>query len=169
MSDIFVPRPMLGKFYTSGILYGLDVADNGQLTVDGSNGSVVTILTVPPDPLNVGRSVNLTDEVGVIEVNALNTTQMNEVILTDAWTLALEIYLVNNGNDPNPLYYLAENFDYIKYVGARGTVIGSQEVTVFYGHRGAITIPVQGRGEQMCDFTLGPIDPGIAQVSRTVS
>lgn len=164
-----VPRPKLGRHLVSVYIYGQAVANNGVLSDDGSPW---IIATPPPDPRNVTTGVSLSESPEVVEINAANTTQRNEVITSDGWDLSLSIYQVNNTNDPNPFLTMVAYYDYFRVVWTEGTVPGSIRQFVFYGRRGQPTNPTEGRGEQLATFNLGPVDvghPTVPQLSWTLS
>jgi hypothetical protein len=168
MSNPFVPLPQLGPDLTSVIIYGLNVGAGGALTT----GTTVVVGAVPPNVQNVIRKVNVTNSPGHQEINAMNTRQRNQVIIDDGLTLDLTIYNVNNGRDPSPLTTLWLNYDYFFVEWIEGTVTGAIYTNEFYGCRGDLDKPFEGRGEQMTNAHFLEMDPGfptIPQYNRFLS
>ncbi len=165
MPTPFVPKPQLGPDLTEVTIYGLISASNGALSAPGGDATV-TVGTLSPNPLNVVRHVNLTDSPGHQEINAMNTRQRNQVIIDDGQTLDLQIYKVNNGNDPNPLITLWQSFDYFYVIWVEGTVSGAIYTNYFYGVRGDLDDPYEGRGEQLCTAHFMEFDPGAPTVPQ---
>ena len=159
-----VPRPLLGIHLTQVVVYGLNVAADGSL----STGSYVTVGAVAPSINNVVRHVNLTDSPGHQEINAMNTRQRNQVIIDDGLTLDLQIYNVNNGYDPSPLVTLWENYDYFYVTWTVGTVPGAITGNYFYGVRGDLDMPLEGRGEQLTTAHFLEMDPGSPTIPQYV-
>lgn len=160
------PRPQLGIHLTNVTIYGLDVAADGSL----STGTYVTVGAIPPAVNNVIRHVNLTDSPGHQEINAMNTRQRNQVIIDDGQTLDVQIYNVNNGYDPSPLITLWADYDYFYVTWVEGTVPGAIYTNTFYGTRGDLDKPFDGRGEQLTTAHFMEMDPGaptVPQYTRT--
>ena len=165
-STPFLPIPLLGTDVYPGTVTGLNVAANGALS---RSSSVVTFLAQPPNLSNTGRSVNATGSPGHQEINAMNTRQRNQVIIDDGFTLEIKMFNVNNTTDPAPMISLFEFFDYFFVEWTEGTAPGSIYQNEFYGVRGDIDHPLEGRGEQITTARFLECDPGyptVAQYSR---
>jgi hypothetical protein len=162
MSTPYVPKPLLGPDIVSGTISGLLVAANGVLTID----STVTFLAAPPNIENTGRRVNLVDSPGHQEINAMNTRQRNQVIIDDGLNLDIQMYNVNNGTDTSPLTTLWYNYDYFYVVWTEGTETGGIYTNYFYGVRGDLDHPAEGRGEQLTTAHFLECDPGVQQYTR---
>ena len=158
----YTPRPQLGIHLTSVTISGLQVAASGALSV----GTTVVVGTVPPSVANVVRHVNFTDSPGHQEINAMNNAQRNQVITDDGQTLDLQIYNVNNGNDPSPLVNLWLNYNYFYVVWVEGTVPGAIYTHYFYGVRGDLEKPFEGRGEQLATAHFLEMDPGAPTIPQ---
>lgn len=153
-----IPVPQLGKDLTAVALIPQAVSAAGVL----SDGTSVNLLAKM-------RGLRLSTTVERTEINAMNTTRQNEVILSTGRSLSLDIFLVNNGTDPNPLETAIESADYFKVTWTVGSATGSIEAYTFYGVRGSLELNLEGRGEHIASLELGPVDIGAAQVSRSVS
>lgn len=165
MPNPFVPLPQLGTDLTYCIVYGLNVGAGGALTT----GTSVVVGATPPNVQNVARKVNVTNSPGHQEINAMNTRQRNQVIIDDGFTLDLAIFNVNNGRDPSPLTTLWQDYDFFFVQWTEGTVTGAIYTNEFYGARGDLDKPFEGRGEQMTNAHFVEMDPGfpaIPQFSR---
>lgn len=163
-----IPMPLLGRHLTSVVITGQTVSSAGVL----SDGTSIIVAAAPPNAQNVFRTGQFSSEPEAVEVNAANTSQRNEIVVSDGMSLTLEIFKVNNGNDPDPLMALHLAYDVFKVVWVEGTVIGSVQTCTFYGRRGNLTTGIQGRGEQIAEAQFGPVDPGaptVAQFSRVLS
>jgi hypothetical protein len=180
---MLVPRPQLGRHNTAAtpatafVLVPLTVAADGTLSV----GTLPSGLTGTAFPTVFGLSGNgvslraqrrgnsWADNVERSEINSASSRIQNEVILSEGITASLEIFAVNNGTDPNPLRTLTNNFDYFMLVWIMGTATGSIETQAIIGVRGNLDTSMQGRGETIATFELGPCDPGVAPYAYAVN
>jgi len=166
--------PRRGRDLVQCTIAGLAIAANGVISVGSAYVSLTTspFAANPATPGFVNQSVlrtkGLTESPEDQEINALNTTQRHMVTISDGFNLTLDIFLVNDTRDPNPLLTLIASYDYFLVQWAEGASGGSQEVCALYGKRGEFSTGTDGRGEQMASLQLGPCDPGIAQFTRTL-
>ena len=158
-----VPVPQIGPDLTLCTLYGLIVASDGVLTRAAS----VVVGVLPTTIFNVVRHVNTNLSVGHQEINAMNRQPRNQVQTDYGFTCDLQIFNVNNGNDPSPLISFWYAYPYLEVVWAEGTVTGAIYTNDFIGVRGDLEKPFEGRGEQLTTGHLLECDPGIAQYTRT--
>jgi hypothetical protein len=56
------------------------------------------------------------------------------------------------------------NFDYFRVVWIEGTVAGSIYQNIFYGVKGDLEKPFEGRGEQLTTMRFMEMDPGVYSV-----
>lgn len=148
-----VPRWMLGQNLTSVVITPQASTTAGVLS-DVSTAAVTIQASI--------ESLGFTYTPQVEEINALNTTRENEVILADGATVDFGAIKVNNGSDPAPLRSIALAYDLFKAVWIEG---GSLPKTItVYGHRGPYSDGFRGRGANIANLQLGPIDIGSAQV-----
>lgn len=178
MATLYVPQPQLGPDLTQAILYGISLGTNGAMSGVSYNtgtglftfsGPSVVIGILPTTPYNVVRHVNLTDSPSHQDVNAMNRRARNQVIIDDGANLDIQIYNVNNGNDPSPLFTWWYAYDYMGVQWIEGTVTGAIYTNSFVGVRGELDKPFDGRGEQMTTGHLLECDPGYVQFSRVLT
>jgi hypothetical protein len=163
----FIPLPQLGPDLGEALVYGLTVNTGGILTVLNSTTDIYTLSVDPPNIQNTGRAVNLTGSPGHQEINAMNTRQRNQVITDDGYTLELKAYHTNNGKyDPSILLNAWLRFDYFWVTWIEGSFTGSIVTNQFYGGRGSIDKPFEGRGEQVTTFNFTEVDPGYPLVQQ---
>jgi len=161
------PVPQLGLDLVQCTITGLTPTGNGLLQAGGT----MTMLTAPPSPQNTGRRVNTAGSPGHQEINAMNTRQRNQVIIDDGYTLDLQVYNVSNGGDPSQLstFWLSYDYFYVVwlensgYNGQGGSGTHTWQNT-FYGVRGDLDKPFEGRGEQLTTAHLLEMDPGYPNV-----
>lgn len=182
MSTVFTPLPQLGVDLTSVVVSGLAPSSTGVLTV----GGYVTVGALPPNVYNVNRRTNVTGSPGHQEINAMNTQQRNQVITDRGYTLELQIFNVTstntnvngNGNagganqygvsvanDPSPLAFMWLNYDYFMVQWVEGSIPGSIYTNTFYGVKGDLEKPFEGRGEQLTTMRLLEMDPGVYSIA----
>lgn len=166
---IQVPKPQLGQHLTIFTVRPQAVSAAGVLS---DTGSAISLW-------GVRRGLGLQTSVEKTEINSASRTQQNEVILSQGRSMNIDIWLVNNASDPNPLETLIESYDYFKVEWTTGTVTGSIEANAFYGLRGNKSLTLEGRGEHIATLELGPVDVQwaptaagmgtLAQLTRTIS
>lgn len=146
--------PQTGKHLISVVLTGQSVSTAGVLSDSTSVATVSAVIDGLDESYAPERE----------EINALNTTRRNEVVLSDGNSYTLRVFKVNNGSDPQPMRTLIQSFDYFKLVWVEGTG-GSAKTATAYGVRGAYSDGFNGRGKQIASLELGPVDVGAAQVT----
>ena len=175
MDNPKIALPRRARDLVQVTIAGLAVAADGTLSVDSDYVTLATSdLAGNPatsGPTNQGflRSKGLSESPEDQEINALNTTQRHMVTISDGFHLTLDIFLVNDTRDPNPLFTLIGIYGYFLVQWVEGTAEGSIEVVSFYGKRGEFSTGTDGRGEQIASLQLGPCDPGVPQLTRSVS
>jgi hypothetical protein len=125
-------------------------ATTGALT--DVSGASVTLTTRMQD-------LGIDAETQQSEVNSLNSGLLNNIIEADGVSLNMAVYKVNNGSDPTPLRTLYRTYDYFKVTYTEGTG-GSARTGTYYGLRSRYSDSFQGRGAQIAQFGLTPIDTG---------
>lgn len=158
-------QPQVGPDLTFCIIYGLTISGGGVPTKTAS----ATIGVLPTNLENVVRHVNFTNSPGHQEINAMNRRPRNQVVIDEGSTLSLQIFKVNNGNDPNPLITLWASYDYFLVQWVEGTQTGAIYTNSFYGCRGELDNPFEGRGEQLCTANFVEPDFGVPQFSRVLT
>lgn len=153
-----VPNPLLGRHLTYFQITPQSVADNGTL----SDGSSVNLLAQLDGSALQGQPEHE-------EINAMNTTRRNMVVISEGDTLSINIFKVNNGNNPNPLFAIWNSYDYFKVIWHEGTATGSIQTCTYYGVRGDLDTSIQGRGKQIASLSLLPADIGSAQFTISIS
>lgn len=157
MPDLRRP-PRLGKHWTACTVIGQAVSGAGALST-GSSQAVT--LVVKSDELRLIAEK--------ADINAVNTTRKNNVVIDDDLGYSLSVYEVNNGGDPNPLLTLVLSYSVFLITFVKGTVAGSIETTSFYASRGEFTTGTQGKGEHIGTLTFDGVDAGSDSFSRAVS
>ena len=153
-----VPNPLLGRHLTYFRITAQSVAADGTLS-DATTSDVLAQLD--------GSSLQGQPEHE--EINAMNTTRRNMVVISEGDSLSLNIFKVNNGDDPNPLFDLWNQYDYYKVIWHEGTASGSVQTCTYYGVRGDLDTSIQGRGKQIATLSMLPCDIGSAQFTRTLA
>ena len=151
-----IPLWMLGRHLVSVVLVGQNTSTAGALT----DSTRTATLTAVVNGLDHARTPTKA------EINALNTTREHNVVLSDGFTLNLNILQVNNGSDPSPLSTLTFTDDYFKATFVKGTG-GSAKTTTMYLSRGAYNEGFQGRGSQIASLALDSIDTGTDWITVT--
>lgn len=154
-----IPVPQLGRHLTVCTIDTVTIGSDGTWT---PGGSPVVLLA----QFEGGDFSGSPDRE---EINAMNTVRRNEVVISDGDSLTLHIFKINNGSDPDPLITLWQGGDYFQIAWTIGTTAGSIESNVFNGVRGEISSPFSGRGKQVAQLSLGPVDIGGPQFVRTLS
>ena len=174
-TPVFTPLPQLGVDLQSVQITGLKSDNTGLLTADWT----ITVGALPPNVYNVIRRNNVTGSPGHQEINAMNTQQRNQVITDRGYTLEVQIYNVSSSNanigggknqfgqtiqnDPSPLSFMWLNYDYFEVVWIEGFVPGSIYTNYFYGVKGDLEKPFEGRGEQLTTMRFLEMDPEIGR------
>ena len=143
-----IPVWLLGKNVTAVSITGQ--ALTGATLAD--SGSAVALLAKTQ-----GINHSITPELQ--EINSMNSTRQNNVILSDGFQFTINCLMVNDGTDPAPLRTLVNTFDYLKVVFTKGSG-GSAETYTAYCVRGAYNEDMQGRGAGICSLVLEAIDAG---------
>ena len=151
-----IPLYQRGRDLVSVVLTGQTVGTAGALS---DSTAVVTLTAV----MN-GFDESLTPTKA--EINALNTTRENNVVLSDGFTMNFSVLKVNNASDPSPLRAVITSFDVFKAVITQGTGASARTETA-YGSRGSYSESFQGRGQQVASLSLDSVDAGTAWISRT--
>lgn len=144
-----IPLWQLGRHLTSVVITGQNVGTSGALTDSTSSATLTAKINGLDEALTPTKQ----------EINALNTTRENNVVVSDGFSFNLNILKVNDGTDPNPLRTLITNFDYFKLVFVQGTG-GSAKTTTAYSSRNAMNASFQGRGSQIATLALDSVDTG---------
>lgn len=177
MSVPFTPQPQLGIHLTQCVLFGISLSSSGDwigvtYSAGGGGNYAITAPSVtigvnnPVTKANVLKHVNFADSPEHSEINAMNRRARNQVITSDGATLDLQIFNVNNGTDPSPLFEFWYAFDYFGVQWVEGTISGAIYLNTFLGVRGELDKPFEGRGEQMTTGHLLEVDPGTPQFTR---
>lgn len=151
-----VPMFQLGKHLVSVIITGQSVSTAGVLSDSTAAASTATLTAVIDD---MEEDSSPEHE----EINSLNSTRRNQVLVSDGTNLNLGVIKVNNGGDPQPLRTLIQSYDYFKVVAVEGTNASARTATGYYT-RGSYGHGFRGRGKQVARLSLVECDPGSAQV-----
>jgi hypothetical protein len=170
MSIGTTPRPVFGKHVTLCSIAPCTVSSAGLITA----GTAVDLAQISNSvPVGVLMGISFSRALMSEEINAMHTTRENMVNYGDGWSATIEIFKINNGSDPNPLYTAiqgvagATQTDYLEIIWVVGTVAGSIATHTFLGIAGEFTDGGQGRASQKSTLALGPVDAGIVQYSVT--
>lgn len=153
-----VKPPRLGRHWTACTVIGQTVSGAGSLST-GSSQAVT--LVVKADELRLMAEK--------ADINAVNSTRKNNVVIDDDLSYSLSVYTINNGSDPDPLMTLIGSYDVFKITYVKGTVAGSIETTSFYCSRAEYSTGTQGKGEQIGTLTFDGVDAGSDSYSRALT
>lgn len=148
-----IPLWLLGRHLAALSITGQAVSAGGVLS---DSGSAVNLLAKSS---GIDHSITPTKA----EINSLNSTRENNVILSDGYSLNLSVLMVNDGTDPSPLRTLVESFDVLKVVITKGTG-GSAKTYTGYFTRGVYSESMQGRGQVIASLALDGVDAGASSL-----
>lgn len=98
------------------------------------------------------------------EINGDDSTVANHVTVADDPTFKIDVLLVNNGTDPEPLKKLLLAYEYIRYEYTLGTG-SSARTTTGIRKRGEYVTNSTGRGAAMGTLELVSADVGDAPIT----
>lgn len=149
-------RPAIGRDVTLVKLWGC--------TISGSTISVVTGSALDLTTRKTG--LNMSIDPITEEINGDSSLVANNVLLADDRNLKLDILLVNDGTDTDPLYTLIETYTYIKAQVTIGTGTSARSRSSIY-IRGSLNIDSTGRGRIVATLNLLGTDTDAWNVTET--
>lgn len=141
-------NPLLGKHLTAVTITPQTVNASGVL----ANATPVINALATIENIALDLTANLE------EISALTSVRDNNVILSDAYGINLQVFKVNNGSDPDPLRNAFFTSDYFKISYTEGTV--TPKVVTAYAVRGNYSGGFQGKGKQIATASFMCVDAG---------
>jgi hypothetical protein len=131
----------------------LSAPDGSGLVTLSDNGSGVTC---------TGRLKTLRPEFQpqTEEISAITSPRDNHMVVSDGFTLDLEILMVDNGVDTDPLETLWNAHDVFKITWREGSVTGGRKTKTAYFTRGPRGADFSGKGQVIARANFLNVDPG---------
>jgi len=118
---------------------------------------------------DVGTAVVVTSDIQSLDhqyaistknVSASTSPRANNLTIEDDQSLNLNVLLVNNGTDVNPLQTLLRQYTVFKLSWVVGTVSGGKKTRTFYGSCSGFSESGPGKEEMIATASFAAVDPG---------
>lgn len=96
------------------------------------------------------------------EISAATSPRENHVVISDGFTLDIDILMVDNGVDVDPIETLWNAHDIFKITWREGSVTGGKKTKTAYFTRGPRGADFSGKGQVIARCQFLNIDPGSA-------